>query len=559
MPLPATDFPPECATLYPEGFRYPIEYLPSQDRVTEPALLQTFAAWLRPYVIRYNDEIMVSGQAPPAVRRLQRARRDDNLSSAFRHLEWGTTVEDPSMRASFNAEDTVSEARDWSDAGHHLAAIALLRSLPVPFQQTHTALLSLVRSLKALERHEEALIESERLVRVEDITDHARELYHIEQAELLLHLDRREQAAALLDQWQDRLRVHWSYYGMRAALALSEGQEDVAKMFVLKAGHVDDFHCYKMLWNRHLASLETFIRTELLTEDNKPRLYERDKEMQRLCHSIHGAFVSGDVMAASSLAQALQFRHIHNWQCTESLALALLGLGAWNEITKVMPILPGYQMGTIQAVMALARRILGQQSGEEELLANLEEGHSLPEPTRDELHALLEWHNAGRASPLPPRGEVILADIAPKNWGEAGRDHWLLVSHPEYGFVKRRFFQDRSIRRPEGWTVQELYPVLEETILSMEDAEAWLEKLLAENRAERGNFIPYRWTVHWNGWQLPKCFRPCCDLPLLSETLRLSLADPNFHFHNGPENTFGLRSQFGEKLVWMLRCGLIQA
>ncbi|MBB5036153.1 hypothetical protein HNQ64_000387 [Prosthecobacter dejongeii] len=37
------------------------------------------------------------------------------------------------------------------------------------------------------------------------------------------------------------------------------------------------------------------------------------------------------------------------------------------------------------------------------------------------------------------------------------------------------------------------------------------------------------------------------------------MADPNFYFHNGPENTFGLRSQFGEKLVWMLRRGLIQA
>lgn len=109
---------------------------------------------------------------------------------------------------------------------------------------------------------------------------------------------------ALLDQGQDRFCVHWSYYGMRGALALTDGQEDVAKMFVLKAGHVDDYHSYKLLWNRHLAPLETFIRTELLTEDNKPRLYERDKEMQRLCHSIHGAFVSGDTAAAAPLAQA---------------------------------------------------------------------------------------------------------------------------------------------------------------------------------------------------------------------------------------------------------------
>lgn len=41
-----------------------------------------------------------------------------------------------------------------------------------------------------------------------------------------------------------------------------------------------------------------------------------------------------------------------------------------------------------------------------------------------------------------------------------------------------------------------------------------------------------------------------------SKPLRLSVADPNFYFHNGPANTFGLHSHFGEKLNWMLRRAL---
>lgn len=144
---------------------------------------------------------------------------------------------------------------------------------------------------------------------------------------------------------------------------------------------------------------------------------------------------------------------------------------------------------------------------------------------------------------------MIRAEIAPA----PRRDHWLLICHSERGLVKQRFFQDRSVRRPEGWEIREHFPVLEETVLTTEEAEAWLESLMAENVAERGNLIPYKWTVHWNCWQLPRRFQPSSELPLLAETLRLSVANPNFYFHNGPANTFGLNSHFGQKLTRILR------
>lgn len=103
---------------------------------------------------------------------------------------------------------------------------------------------------------------------------------------------------------------------------------------------------------------------------------------------------------------------------------------------------------------------------------------------------------------------MIRAEIAPA----PRRDHWLLICHPERGLVKQRFFQDRSVRRPEGWEIREHFRVLEETLLTTEGAEAWLENLMAENVVERGNLITCKWTVHWNGWQLPRRFSqaPTC-------------------------------------------------
>ena len=203
-------------------------------------------------------------------------------------------------------------------------------------------------------------------------------------------------------------------------------------------------------------------------------------------------------------------------------------------------------MGSQQALMALARQMLGQESPGKALLAHLEEYHPLPAPTKQELRALLAWHQAGQTPPAPPPGEVLLANIAPKNWDEDGRDHWLLIHHPERGLVRQYFFQDRSVRLSEGWAIRDHFPVLEETALSAEAATAWLETLLEENVAQQGHFIPYKWTIHWNGWPLPQHLHPAARQPLLTETLRRAANDPNFYFHNGPASTFGLHPHFGE-------------
>jgi hypothetical protein len=80
---------------------------------------------------------------------------------------------------------------------------------------------------------------------------------------------------------------------------------------------------------------------------------------------------------------------------------------------------------------------------------------------------------------------------------------------------------------------------------------------MAENIAERENLIL---TSGLSIGMAGKCQSASATLGPAApgRSLRLSVADPNLYFHNGPENTFGLHSQFGEKLTWMLSSDLVQ-
>lgn len=145
----ATDFPPECAALYPDGFRFPVGYLAPSNRVVDPSVVEPFNPLLRPYVVRdRKGEPMVDPHAPVAVRRLLRDQ-DSNLLSAIRFLKLGGPP-DPSMQETYSCEDRLSQAETLSEAGHNASAISMVRALPAPFQQTASALRTLTGSLKAL-------------------------------------------------------------------------------------------------------------------------------------------------------------------------------------------------------------------------------------------------------------------------------------------------------------------------------------------------------------------------------------------------------------------------
>lgn len=458
------------------------------------------------------------------------------------------------MKAAFRVEDVVTEAGLWSESGAHEKTLAIIRSVPRPYQQTVPALQALVRSLKSLARYNEALVELDQLIAANGITEYARELYRIEKAEILLHLNRQQEAEALLDERSKVYETFWPHYGMRAALALLGGKIELAQACILKAGRLDPFHAYKLLWNRHLAPLATFIRQELLTDDNKPRFYERNNAVRRICHSIHGALMRKSWREAWTLAESLLPGDVTDWSCAKALTLALIGLGDWQKLAAVLPALPGGDLEASELVILLARWMLRGESDPTPVLAALDRQSDLRQEVRDEFAALLHWHIEGRKTQLPPEAEVVLVDVAPKNWGPGnGRDHWVLFHHPIRGLLRQKFFQDRSLHDPLGWTLRENFEVLEETILVPSEAEAWLERLLEENNAEQG-FIGYKWTIHWNGWGLLAHIKPGSQSPILAEAVRLAGDDPSFYFHNGPASTFGLNTiDFASKMSLLMR------
>ena len=553
--LPDVDFPPECAAQYPQDFRYPFGYLARAERVTDVGILRGFDEWQRPYVIRWQDDCILDPRAPVAVCRLARGKPDTTIMSALRAIQWSNS-NDPSLQESFLVEDRLEEAALWSEAGLHEYAIAMIRAVPLPHQRTRVPLVALANSFKALGRYEEALEEVDRLICVDAITQYARNLYRIEKAELLLHLNRRQEAEALLDEHRMILKDHWPYYGMRAALALADGKQDLARSLVQKVGRVEAYHAYNLLWNRHLAPLADFIRSEFLTDDNKPRLYELNMKLRRLCHSIHGALLSGCRREAVNLGEGLMFIHVNDWSCAEALALAGTGLSEWEHLTAVLPSLAGRGMNSIKLAQSFANwQIQGDEHSLDEVRERALEA-PFSESARQEFEMWLDWQAGGKQGEPPHYSEVIVADVAPKNWGHGdGRDHWVLFYKPTCGFRLQRFWQDRSRHRPLGWVMREHFPLQEEQIFNDHDEiQQWLETKLVENHNARDTFLRCVWTIHWNGWVLPRILAPDPHTnPFLYETYQLACDDPSFYFHNGPAFSFGLHLPFGDKLLAMLR------
>jgi tetratricopeptide (TPR) repeat protein len=549
------DFPPECAAYYPQDFRYPIGYLVRPERVTDVEILTGFDEWQRPYVIHWRDECILDPGAPVAARRLARGKPDTSIISAIRAIEWGNSS-NPSLQESFSVEDSLAEAALWSEVGLHEYAIAMIQTVPVPHQKTRVPLEALANSFKALGRYDKALKEVEMLIHVDSITEYARNLYRIEKAELLLHLNRRQESESLLDQHRMILKEHWQYYGMRAALALADGKQDLARSLVHKAGRADGYHAYKLLWNRHLAPLADFIRSEFLTDDNKPHLYELNTKTLRLCHSIHGALLAGRHREAANLGEGLMFVHVNNWCCAEALALAWTGLSEWEYLAAVLPTLAGRKMDSIKLAQAFANwRIHGDKDSLDEVREKALEA-PFSESARQEFEMWLDWQADGKTGETPHCSEMIVADVAPKNWGSGdGRDHWVLFYKQTCGFRLQRFWQDRSRHRPLGWEMREHFPLQEETIFNGHDEiQQWLETKLVENHNARDTFTHCVWTIDWNGWAIPRILAPDPHAhPFLFETYQLACDDPSFYFHNGPAYSFGSHLPFGDKLLAMLR------
>jgi hypothetical protein len=438
----ATDFPPECAALYPDGFRYPVGYLAPSNRVVDTSIVEPFNPLLRPYVVRdRKGEPMVDPHAPVAVRRLLRDQ-DSNLLSAIRFLELGGPP-DPSMQETYSCEDRLSQAETLSEAGHHASAISMVRALPPPFQQTASALRTLAGSLKALGVYEEALIKVKRLILNEEITEYARDLARIEEANLLVLLGRCADAEKIIRDGRATFRSFYTYYGVRAALALLSGDDLFARQLIARAGRIEDYHSFKLLWEPSLRPLWAFIRHEFLDEENQPLLYRLNSETRRTSHRVQGALLMNDLIGAGMHMEGVILSRITDWSTAYEAVLCLFGLGEFELIDAVCGFLPGSRHAALKLARAVAQSRLTPGSHSAEELERLFEEAGSSARNRDHFNKLAAVLSDGQKDDVPDPGETLLADIGDK-WGAQGRERFRVVHVRDEGYSAVGFMEDRK-------------------------------------------------------------------------------------------------------------------
>lgn len=578
MTSPEYDFPESVRSLYPPDFRYPEGYVPLQNRVTDPETLLRFEDWKRPFVVRTNTgEIRLDRRAPNAVRTLEKGDSTGSLEDQIRQLKFGAKKGD--SEDAIQVKNSLNWAGIHSEAGRYDIAIEMIRSLPDPVQKSSSALETLVRSLHGTERYAEALAEVRHLTPAKDITEYARELHFIKTAELSLHCGQTEQAELLLES----VRKHgshpdkkWPYWGMRAALAIHRGSERQAKIFIQKAGRVDAYHSYKMLWNRHLRPLAGYIREELLREDGEPKLYHREKEMEQLCRTVQAALNNGDFLQARSVAGEMDVSHITDWTSAEHYVLALAGLGRFEELTHLSGSIPGNEVPSIQLAGAVARMIAGRDVRIDELetLVNDNEENYFPsmmtkqmykglggyrhfrERSLPELVAAATLLADGTSRDLPPLPFRTLADAAHSNWTAGGRDRYLVVHTPEHQFELLRYLEPRTGERLSPFELRDSCSVTERVVFgNSAEAENWLEQKLRDS--PENIFHQPVWNIGWNGWT-------CCELlhpnpgrtPLVAKAVEIMRQDPDIYYNHGPARSSGIHVSFADRLVYLLRCAV---
>jgi len=542
-------------TSLPEGFVYPVGYKVRSNRVTDPEILKDFKLFEVPYVVSYKGNACVDSSAPTAVGRLRNGQ-DSNLKSAIRWLELEGPP-DESMQATYNCEDVLSNASDYSEAGFHKIALDLINTLPKPFQETGRALGSLTRSLKAIGRYEEALEKVRCLIAGYDTpTEWALTLHRLDEVHLLMLLGRIEEAEGILNERRQEFRCMYQYYGHRAALALIRGDEALAKALVIKAGRVDHYHCYKILWNPLLKPLEAYIRKELLTKKGEPLLYEQNMELLRISNRIQGALLCGRIEEARNLVEGMILHRATEWSTTYESMLALTGVGAFESVYSFSHILPGSSLQPVMLARMIAAAVTRQYENDlgvlEEFLSREEGGWEYKELLLQASRQLAD----GKPFKLPNDFELLLFEVALKNWTDNSRE--LFLVHAVGGkFRLTTLCEPRRKRDPElrGRDLRKVFPVTATRDFSSEvEAQQWIEEKLARNAIPRTGPFKSRpvWMINIDGWSLLTAMTPSEEAPILREAWDRAATDPNFFFQNGPADSFGMTSSYEVRLLQML-------
>jgi hypothetical protein len=542
------------ATTLPEGFVYPVGYRPTSPRILDSGILEGFKPFEFPYIVTCcNGQPGVDPNAPTAVARLRHGKCP-RLSSLIRYLELGGDP-DEAMQATYSCEDTLTTACDYSEAGFHQTGIEIIRSLPKPFQQSGPALKALVESLMALSRYEEALQEVRLLIASRAApTEWVLTLHRLEEVQLLMILGKLEEAEKIMAQRRVEFQDKYQYYGSRAALALLRGEEVLARSLVVKAGRVDPFHCYKILWNPLLKPIEAFIRKELLTEQGEPLVYQRDVEMRKISNGVQGALLLGERDRAANLAEGLILDRVTSWSTAEEAMLALVGIGHFEAIHGIANLVPAGSHQWKSLARQVARAITTGNESDISGVGKLADKMDCKNQTKELLIQATRELAVGKTFSLPANFETLLVEVGDA-WREDDRD--LFNIHCIGGrFVLTKMSEPRQRRSEElrNRDLRKVFPVIETSEFSGSDEVArWIEEKLTANRS----YIPnnaYRapFMVNIDGWTLISSLKPSDATPLVREAWESACNDPNFYFQNGPASSFGMHASYAIRLLTML-------
>jgi len=544
-------------------FRYPVGYFELPRRVRGAKVLADYDVLLHPYVVERSDgEVQVDSASPHMLGYLQNRLNgdtDSTLRSARNFLELGG-LPDASMQATYELEDQCAWASLLSEVGHHGPALSLLDQLPKPFQESNDATYARLRSFKALGRFAEALpLSVDLMERYRASHAHRYQLQVIVTAELLVECGQMSEAEALLDSERKQLVRHYTYYGVRAALALKQGDVGHAQLLIQRATAIDTFHCYKLVWQRALAPLHQWMQSQLLTDCGKSRPYEEQSALLKLCRKIQGAAFSGEFARGKALADALVPQKCHAPCDSHILLLAWLSVGDFARARRWASALQRFPCDdTYQQVEQVCDLFLAPDDPSRASPSFAPDTPSIRPDVADALRVLAASVGTGEGA-----RNYSLSQVLVEVWlgsRRSGKKVDVVTLLPDGRIERVRWESPVDApreRRSCDFDPQQRFEVKERDCFgNSADLAEWLEERLAANDDVKfGMYCIPRHSFVFNGAALLRLFREedIRHAERLQKCWKVIRIDPDLYSHNAMNFVSSRHTHFDEQLyecVW---------
>lgn len=470
----------------PDDFRYSEGYFEPRNRQQAPEALKVFHELLHPYLVANGrGETTIDGDAPRAAYIIRnKFSGEDNgaLKSAMRFLELGGEPDAP-MQATYEQEDQLEWAQTLSEAGHHGNALGILEHLARPFQQTATAARVYRKAYYTLGRYHDALAHADGKCYLEEKNPYRIAQDRLARAELLLLTGQIAEAEAILNEWRKSLFEHYTYFGIRAGIALAKGDRATARLFVQRAACRDCYHCYKLLWLHSLRPIADWLANELLTEDGGPLPWAEDGELRLLANHIQCLAIRGHHEEARALADAIVPGKAYQQDTSNAVQLAWFAIGEFARARRWASAFRLYKSCRVHAIVEQTCDLfLDEDDPSRPDFSHAPDTPDLDERTGDALRALARARASNEAPAFAY--EQIVAEVWEGSTRRA-RHVWFVTWRAD-STLERTLWEGPERTLPEqrhgDFDPRLHFSAVETEVLESREALAdWLENEITEN------------------------------------------------------------------------------